>query len=44
MMYPSNNYGSLEHTYFYGGYDGGASSWNAYPRMLVLKAYTFKPR
>ncbi|XP_021715853.1 YTH domain-containing family protein 2-like [Chenopodium quinoa] len=28
--YPPNNYGSLEQTYFYGGYDSGAGSWSGY--------------
>ncbi|XP_057517041.1 YTH domain-containing protein ECT1-like isoform X1 [Amaranthus tricolor] len=32
-MYPPNNYGSLEQTYFYGGYDGGAGSWSGFPQF-----------
>lgn len=31
-IYPLNTYGSLEQTYFYGGYDGGTSSWSGYPQ------------
>lgn len=33
-IYPPNNYGSLEQTYFYGGggYDSGTSSWSGYPQ------------
>ncbi|KAL2896544.1 YTH domain-containing family protein 2 [Bienertia sinuspersici] len=31
-MYQSNNYGSFEQTYFYGGYDSGTSSWSGYPQ------------
>ncbi|GAB2286500.1 hypothetical protein Dimus_020899 [Dionaea muscipula] len=30
-FYPLNTYGSLEQTYYYGGYDGSTSSWGAYP-------------
>ncbi|KMT17654.1 hypothetical protein BVRB_2g036020 [Beta vulgaris subsp. vulgaris] len=43
MMYPSNNYGSLEQTYFYGGYDGGASSWNAYPQYASAEGLHVVP-
>lgn len=31
-IYPLNTYGSLEQTYFYGGYDSGTSSWSGYPQ------------
>ncbi|KAK9683998.1 hypothetical protein RND81_10G179700 [Saponaria officinalis] len=31
-IYPFNTYGALEQTYYYGGYDSGASSWSGYPQ------------
>ncbi|CAO2816447.1 unnamed protein product [Amaranthus hypochondriacus] len=31
-MHPPYSYGSLEQTYFYGGYDSGATSWSGYPQ------------
>lgn len=42
-MYPLNAYGSMEQTYFYGGYDSGTTSWSGYPQYAGAEGLHIVP-